>query len=76
MDPRFGLENNEQVVFAFLRSILSVFPTVYVDEAFGYPGCLGCHKRGEWSDTWDPRSQSILINGPVCEKLGIPHVGH
>ena len=75
-DPRHGYSSDEDIVLDFIDRILAVFPTLYVDDALDNPKCLGGHLRGDWSDQFDPRKQSILLNGPVRERFETPRVGH
>ncbi len=67
-DPRHGYETMEDVVGEFLDVILETFPIVYVDDSIVTPGCLGAHPRREWHIYFQPREQSILLNGSVREK--------
>ena len=71
-DPRHRLETIEDVLSAFLKAILRSFPIVYVDDGINNPGCLGGHPRQEWDGLFQPRDQSILVNGLVRERSQAP----
>ena len=75
-DPRFGYRSYDELVTTFLKIISSEFPTLYVDDSLDHPGFLGVHIRREWDDNFEPHNQSILMNGPVCEKVERPRSGY
>ncbi|CAD6575623.1 MAG: hypothetical protein ASARMPREDX12_007396 [Alectoria sarmentosa] len=62
-DPRYGYETTEDVVVTFINVILASFPIVYIDESITSPGTLGGHPRRAWDHHFQPRDQSILLNG-------------
>ena len=67
-DPRYGYETTEDVVVTFINVILASFPIVYIDESITSPGTLGGHPRRAWDHHFQPRDQSILLNGWVSER--------
>lgn len=71
-DPRHKFETMEGVISAFLKAILKSFPIVYVDDGINNPGCLAAHPRQEWDGIFQPRDQSILVNGSVWERYQAP----
>ena len=74
-EAHHGFETIESVVLAFLQAILTVFPTVYIDDSLDNPSCLGASIRHAWYDEFEPRKQSILVNGAVrCHPN--PHMNH
>lgn len=68
-DPRHGLETLDDVVTAFINSILAVFPIVVIDDSMANGSCLGVHFRREWDTYFRPRDQSILLNASVRGEL-------
>lgn len=54
-----------EVVDCYVDTVLAVFPIVYVDDSITTPSCLGGHPRRAWNFYFDPRHQSILLNGVV-----------
>ena len=70
-DPYYGYESMEDVVNTYIEVILASFPIVYIDDSITSPSCLAACPRRPWIHHFQPRDQSILLNGPVC---GIP--GH
>lgn len=67
-DPQYGYETNEDVVVTFINVILASFPIVYIDDSITSPGILGGHPRRGWDHHFQPRDQSILLNGWVSER--------
>ncbi len=60
-------ETIEEVVFSFIKALLSSFPTIYIDDSIGSPRCLGGHIGQNWDSHFEMRNQSILLNGSVRE---------
>lgn len=56
-------------VGVFLSKIRARFPPVILDHTMANLDMLGDHPRGHWEgsmDKFDPRTQMIYLNGPVC----------
>ena len=59
--------NTDKVTYTFVSSIIHTFPLVFVDYTLNNPDSKGFHTRRPWDGDFEPRHQSISINGKVDE---------
>ena len=59
--------SKEQVTYNFISHIELAFPLVFVDYTLNNPDSKGFHTRRPWDGHFEPRHQSISINGKVDE---------
>ena len=55
----------EEVTRTFILKIVHAFPLVFVDYTLNNPDSKGFHIRRPWDGDFEPRHQSISINGKV-----------
>ena len=57
----------EEITRNFFSDIILAFPLVFVDYTLNNPDSKGFHTRRPWDGDFEPRHQSISINGKVDE---------
>ena len=57
----------DKVTSTFMSCIIRTFPLVFVDYTLNNPDSKGFHTRRPWDGDFEPRHQSISINGKVDE---------
>lgn len=57
----------DKVTSTFMSCIIRTFPLVFVDYTLNNPDSKGFHIRRPWDGDFEPRHQSISINGKVDE---------
>ena len=60
-------KTTDKITYTFVSKIIQAFPLVFVDYTLNNPDSKGFHTRRPFGGDFEPRHQSISINGKVDE---------